>query len=89
MLTAFGERADFSPGNKRVAFMSKSFGDELKLDGTGKNFVRLTSFNDYEGGKASNPVISSDGKFMCFQFANTAGPALPFLLFFLHLYDNL
>lgn len=48
---------------------------KLKLDGTGKNFVRLTTFNDYEGGKASNPVISSDGKLMAFQFANTADPA--------------
>lgn len=48
---------------------------KLKLDGTGKNFTRLTHFNDYEGGKASNPVISTDGKYMSFQFANTADPA--------------
>jgi Tol biopolymer transport system component len=48
---------------------------KLKLDGTGKDFVRLTNFNDYEGGKASNPVISTDGKYMAFQTANTADPA--------------
>jgi hypothetical protein len=48
---------------------------KLKLDGTGKNFVRLTNFNDYEGGKASNPVISTDNKFMAFQFAKTTDPA--------------
>jgi GH43 family beta-xylosidase len=48
---------------------------KLKLDGTGKNFERITNFNDFEGGKASNPVISSDGKYMAFQFANTADPA--------------
>ncbi|MEO6718867.1 MAG: hypothetical protein ABIN67_00835 [Ferruginibacter sp.] len=48
---------------------------KLKLDGTGKDFVRLTHFNDYEGGKASNPVVSTDGRFMAFQFANTADPA--------------
>ncbi len=48
---------------------------KLKLDGTGKDFVRLTTFNDYEGGKASNPVISTDGKYMAFQTANTADPA--------------
>ena len=35
---------------------------KLKLDGTGKDFVRLTHFNDYEGGKASNPVVSTDGQ---------------------------
>jgi hypothetical protein len=29
---------------------------KLKLDGTGKDFVRLTHFNDFENGKASNPV---------------------------------
>ncbi len=48
---------------------------KLKLDGTGKDFVRLTTFNDYEGGKASNPVVSSDGKFMAFQSARTTDPA--------------
>jgi hypothetical protein len=47
----------------------------LKLNGTGKDFVRLTHFNDFEGNKASNPVVSTDGKYMCFQFANTADPA--------------
>jgi len=48
---------------------------ELRLDGTGKDFTRLTHFNDYEGGKASNPVISSDGRFMAFQTARTTDPA--------------
>ncbi len=48
---------------------------KLRLDGTGKNFVRLTNFNDYEGGKASNPVISTDGKYMAFQSARTTDPA--------------
>lgn len=47
----------------------------LKLDGTGKDFVRLTHFNDYEGGKASNPVVSTDGRFMAFQTAKTSDPA--------------
>src|SRR5262249_35635847 len=31
-ITHFGERADFSPDNKRVAFMSKSFGDAMVVD---------------------------------------------------------
>jgi hypothetical protein len=48
---------------------------KLKLDGTGKDFVRLTHFNDYEGGKASNPVVSTDGRFMAFQTARTTDPA--------------
>jgi hypothetical protein len=48
---------------------------KLRLDGTGKDFVRLTNFNDYVGGKASNPVISSDGKYMAFQYAKTTDPA--------------
>ncbi len=46
-----------------------------KLDGTGKDFVRLTHFNDYEGWKASNPVISTDGKLMAFQVAHTSDNA--------------
>jgi hypothetical protein len=48
---------------------------KLRLDGTGKDFIRLTHFNDYEGGKASNPVISTDGRFMAFQSAKTTDPA--------------
>ena len=48
---------------------------KLRLNGTGKDFVRLTNFNDYEGGKASNPVISTDGKYMAFQSAKTTDPA--------------
>jgi lactate permease len=48
---------------------------KLKLDGTGKDFERITNFNDYDGCKASNPVVSTDGKYMAFQFANTKDPA--------------
>ena len=48
---------------------------KLRLDGTGKDFVRLTHFNDYEGGKASNPVISTDGRLMAFQVAQTTEAA--------------
>jgi Tol biopolymer transport system component len=48
---------------------------KLRLDGTGKDFVRLTHFNDYNGGKASNPVVSTDGRFMAFQSARTTDPA--------------
>jgi hypothetical protein len=48
---------------------------KLKLDGTGKDFVRLTHFNDYADGKASNPVVSTDGRFMAFQAAKTSDPA--------------
>jgi hypothetical protein len=48
---------------------------KLKLDGTGKDFVRLTHFNDYAGWKASNPVVTTDGKWMAFQVARTADEA--------------
>lgn len=42
---------------------------KLRLDGTGKDFVRLTNFNDYKGGKVSNPVVATNGEFMAFQVA--------------------
>lgn len=42
----------------------------LALDGSG-DLVRLTYFNEFPGGKASNPVISDDGRFMAFQLART------------------
>jgi hypothetical protein len=32
ILTHFGERADISPDNQRIAFMSKSFGDAFVTD---------------------------------------------------------
>src|SRR5438067_11049993 len=32
MLTYFGERADISPDNARIAFMAKSFGDAMVVD---------------------------------------------------------
>jgi len=48
---------------------------KLKLDGTGQDFTRLTHFNDYEGYKASNPMVSTDGRFMAFQVAKAADEA--------------
>ncbi|HXJ93363.1 MAG TPA: hypothetical protein VMT20_10845 [Terriglobia bacterium] len=48
---------------------------KLKLDGTGRDLVRLTRFNDYQGGKASNPVVSTDSRFMTFQPAKPSDPA--------------
>jgi hypothetical protein len=41
---------------------------KLKLDGSGQ-YERLTHFSDYPGYKASNPVVSDDGKFIAFQMA--------------------
>jgi hypothetical protein len=64
---------------------SRAFGDpasfrnidiwKLRLDGTGKDFTRLTDFNDYDGWKASNPVVSTDGRFMAFQVGRTQDEA--------------
>jgi hypothetical protein len=42
---------------------------KLRLDGTGRDLTRLTNFTNYEGWKASNPVVSTDGRFMAFQIA--------------------
>lgn len=47
---------------------------KLALDGTGRT-ERLTFFNDYPGYKASNPVVSDDGRFIAFQFARSGDPA--------------
>jgi hypothetical protein len=64
---------------------SRAFGDpasfrnidiwKLRLDGTGREFTRLTTFNDHEGWKASNPVVSRDGRLMAFQVARTTDEA--------------
>lgn len=47
---------------------------KLSLDGKGR-WERLTYFNKYPGYKASNPVVSDDGKFMAFQMAKSRDPA--------------
>ena len=35
----------------------------------------LTHFNDYQGWKASNPVVSTDGRYIAFQIARTTDPS--------------
>jgi hypothetical protein len=48
---------------------------KLKLDGSGE-YQRLTYFSDYPGYKASNPVVSDDGRSITFQLGmaqNAAG----------------
>jgi len=62
----------------------------LALDGSGKT-QRLTFFSDYPGYKASNPVVSDDGRYIAFQFAKTgdvAGVGRGILIFDLGMYGN-
>lgn len=47
---------------------------KLKLDGS-RQFERLTYFSDYPGYRASNPVVSDDGRYMAFQMAKTGEQA--------------
>jgi hypothetical protein len=47
---------------------------KLQLDGSGK-VERMTYFNDNPDYKASNPVVSDDGKFIAFQHAHAEDPA--------------
>ncbi len=47
---------------------------KLKLDGSGQ-YERLTYFSDYPGYKASNPVVSDDGRFIAFQMAKSTDAA--------------
>jgi hypothetical protein len=62
----------------RESFTGKGSGHvdiwKLSLDGR-KNWERLTYFNKYPGYKASNPVVSDDGRFMAFQMARSRDPA--------------
>jgi Tol biopolymer transport system component len=63
---------------------------KLALDGSGRS-ERLTFFNDYPGYKASNPVVSDDGRFMAFQFARQSDPAgvgRGILVFDLEMYER-
>jgi hypothetical protein len=63
---------------------------KLALDGSGKT-ERLTHFSDYPGYKASNPVVSDDGRYIAFQFARTsdaAGVGRGILIFNLELWSS-
>jgi hypothetical protein len=48
---------------------------KLKLEAGSTDFVRLTHWGDYEGYKASNPVVSNGGKRIAFQSARNDEPA--------------
>jgi hypothetical protein len=47
---------------------------KLALDGSGK-YERMTHFSDNPGWKATNPVVSDDGRFIAFQYAKYGDPA--------------
>ena len=60
---------------------------KLKLDGTGKDWTRLTFFNEVEGFRASNPVVRDDGKKIVFQASlsgSDAGVGCGLYLYHLH-----
>lgn len=47
---------------------------KVKLDGSGE-MQRLTHFTDYKGYKASQGVVSDDGKYLCFQIGKKGDEA--------------
>jgi dipeptidyl aminopeptidase/acylaminoacyl peptidase len=47
----------------------------LRLEPNGTDFVRMTRWGDFDGYKASNPVVSPDGKWLAFQSARSRDPA--------------
>ena len=48
---------------------------KLKLEPNSTDFVRLTRWGDFPGYKASNPVVSPDGRTIAFQSARSSDPA--------------
>ena len=64
---------------------------KLALDDSGK-MERLTFFGNYEGYKATNPVISDDGRYMAFHYARKGDPAgvgRGILVFDLKMYEKI
>ncbi|MFB0552920.1 MAG: TolB family protein [Phycisphaerae bacterium] len=63
---------------------------KLALDGSGRT-ERMTFFSDYPGYKASNPVVSDDGRYIAFQVArrgDMAGVGRGILIFDLNMYER-
>ncbi|MGH8527730.1 MAG: TolB family protein, partial [Gammaproteobacteria bacterium] len=48
---------------------------KLKLEPDSRDYTRVTRWGDYPGFKASNPVVSPDGKRIAFQSARSKDPA--------------
>jgi Tol biopolymer transport system component len=48
---------------------------KLKLEPDSRDFTRVTRWGEYAGYKASNPVVSSDGRRIAFQSARSKDPA--------------
>jgi dipeptidyl aminopeptidase/acylaminoacyl peptidase len=48
---------------------------KLKLEPNSTDFVRMTRWGDYQGYKASNPVVSPDGRVIAFQSARSSDAA--------------
>ena len=48
---------------------------KLKLEPNSRDFTRVTHWGEYPGYKASNPVVSSDGRRIAFQSARSKDPA--------------
>ncbi|MGA8203969.1 MAG: dienelactone hydrolase family protein [Woeseiaceae bacterium] len=59
---------DFNPEDQYIDIW------KLSLDGKG-DWERLTHFTNYAGFKATNPVVSDDGRYMAFQMAKLGDPA--------------
>ena len=63
---------------------------KLALDGSAE-YERMTFFSDYPGYKASNPVVSDDGKYIAFQTAkkgDAAGVGRGILIFDIEKYER-
>ena len=64
---------------------------KLALDGSGRT-ERVTFFSDYPGYKASNPVVSDDGRYIAFQVAkrgDMAGVGRGILIFDLEMHERM
>jgi len=64
---------------------------KLALDGSG-DIERMTFFAEYPGYKASNPVVSDDGRYIAFQVAkrrDRAGVGRGILIFDLEMYERM
>lgn len=48
-LTAFGERADWSPDGKKILFLTKTFGDAMEIDVATREIRNLTSHYAHHG----------------------------------------
>jgi Tol biopolymer transport system component len=85
MEKSFGDAYEVEVSTKNIRLLTHIDIWKLKLEPNSRDFTRVTHWGEYRGFKASNPVVSADGRTIAFQSARSKDPAgVRYGIFVLH-----